>query len=691
MDFLCFLIPVFCANEEPRPVEMVFDTSVDAGFYDAGFPTSLKQLPDGTINFDNFPYPKHPFTKDYTYAVNQVKAGYSPLMSIYLRFDGEGVDNETFDVNKDPLDFTAADSHIQLIDIDPNSPLKGKRYPLRVAVNENENFYRPEGLLQVIPEGPLLRENTQYALVVMVPDALSQQEDSWVQNETLAQLLHSPSAGGNLTTEADQAAYSQFAALRSQLHTDGINPEQVLGATTWTTGEPTKYFRDLTDSLDSIEPPALEQTWQLASETEDYCILEATWSVPLFQEGDFPYALPLNGGNIRVDAQGEIQVTGYRSTPVHVTIPKTAMEAEGFPLFIYNHGTAGDSAQVFTRGYTNADGIQTGEGNPAEIAAVRQWAASGMGGHLSEDHQVSFPLDLIFGALGDNFPLNFSLYNIFNPFAMRDNMYQSIAERILYRRLLNDLEIDAALCPGAEGQIGEDGKVVFYFNPQQQVVTGQSLGSFTAVGQAALDKDGYQGLVPTGAGSYDYYVPLLNGTEDAPLGNILIPLYFQMDASILLDDPFHPVWAIAEMALAPSNTTLHVNRLLEETPGGALPDVLVVEGYKDTFVNLESQRPLLRALRTDFVGEELDVAPADQLLPSLIWAELEQLDAPVVANADDGRTTGIVRYIEDGILSGHDAFFQNDEAKHQVGCFLETIRDDAPLIIEGSEIHGRCF
>lgn len=688
------LILVGCKQQH----EMVLELEEATGFYDQGFPSDLMKRSDGTLDLSKFPRPYHPFTKDYLQAIAEINTGFSPLMPLYLKFSGNVSANALY-LPEEPPYYTNITSPIQLIDVDPDSPDRGKRFPLRARLNGLEGLYRPQGLLQILPEGALLRENNQYALIVL--ESATVDPAQWRQADNL-KLLLSPlppsthafsdqlqsSQTPKSSTQSLHQAYGIYNALRQQLELDEISADSVLAATTWTTGEPTAHFRKLTKALDNLDPPALSQPFQLLSETDDYCILAAQWQVPVFQSGLLPFALPIMGGGVTLNDQGLLEPRRTRTTPVHITIPKTEMPEAGFPLLIYNHGTSGRSSQVFTRGYTTQDGIQTTQGNPAEIAALRGWAASGMGGHMGADHQDREPLlDAIFSLL-PGFSLNYVEYNLLNPTAMRDNLFQSIAERILYRRLLNNTTWDTAHCPEATSSNG-----FFKLNPQQQVVMGQSLGSMTSVGQAALDNDGYKGLIPTGAGTYGLSLSIhYGGFEFGRIGDILIPLYFQLAPEIIADDPFHPVWALAEMALSPANTALHAQRWSRSNNATPAPHVLVIEGHLDPEVTLSVQKPLLRALETDFAGLELALPEDEQLLPSLQWSGLTQLQYPVSANHSSGRTVGVVRYPEDGIKSGHYVTFQYEAPKHQIGCFLESItKRDTPVIVEGYSIGSPCY
>ena len=117
---------------------------------------------------------------------------------------------------------------------------------------------------------------------------------------------------------------------------------------------------------------------------------------------------------------------------------------------------------------------------------------------------------------------------------------------------------------------------------------------------------------------------------------------------------------------------------------------MVVEGHYDEQVTLPMQRTYLISLGADFMNEELDVPESSQLLPDLQIAGYEQLFSPVAGNRD-GRTVGVVRYEEDGIMTGHHVTFQYPAPQHQYGCFLEDLAQGlTPTIIVGSVLGSAC-
>lgn len=663
-------------------IEMVLDINDSPGFFDVGFPSDLKQDPGGKIDLSNFPNAWHPFVNDYSYAYQQLNSGYSPLMPLYMRFRGNPTVS-LLNLPVNPMSYVSVDAPVQVIDIDPNSPERGKRFPLKVEMTALSGVYRPQGLLQVLPQGVLLRENTRYALVVL--DSIESESEPFKQNVVLAELFSGEGEYSDQTRDG-------FVLLTNQLHADTISLNRVKGAMTWTTGTPSQPLLKFIDRVSHWEPVVPSYPLSLVEETEEYCVFESTWQLPGFQQGWLPYPLVVHGGGIQYDEAGEPIVQYHWESPFAISVPKGKMPEQGFPLLVYNHGTSGRGSQVYKRGYTTDLGELTRAGNPSQVAAQRGWAASGMGGHFGMDHQeAELFLDSVFGLVpGVN--LNYVAYNLLNPVAFRDNLFQMIAERVVFRRLVNNLKIPPELCPDVDISNSKNGSM--YMDVDNQVVMGQSLGSFTSVGMAATDPAGFQGVIATGAGTYGMGLSLYyGGFGTGQLGDFFEPLYFQLPAGALTNDLFHPIWALAELALSPANIAIHSSRWTRsEESDIPKPHVLIVEGHLDPEVTLEAQRPLLRALETDFVGEELDLEESLLLLPDLEWTGRQQVKPPIQANLPDGRTSAVVRYAEDGIKTGHYVTFQLDAPKHQYGCFLETLLlDSAPVIVQGGVLGEQCY
>ncbi|RLU03528.1 MAG: hypothetical protein D9N11_03690 [Ketobacter sp.] len=677
-----FVLPLFAlavgcnANDQ----EMVLKISWRDGFFSQGFPTDLRN-DDNRIDVGGFPRPLQLFSLTYTRQVEQYDFGYSPAMPLYMQF-GSGLAMAEHIDTLNPTEFASELAPVQVIDIDPDSPDYGARYPLAVAMTTEADQYRPQNLLQVRPVGKPLRENTTYAMVVLRDFAGNAAEVE--PNPELTALLEgrNPWSVNPLLLWTDAARARQvYAPLAEFIAAQDLAVGDVIGATVWTTGNPSRYLKNLVANVSQWQPVPAD-AWLLREETADYCVLESKWEAPVLQKGAIPF---VTAGTIDFDDQSSPVIRRTRTAPIIVTIPKQTMPAAGFPVLHYHHGTGGLATQVFERGLTAADGSQSYLGSPAQVAAQRGWATTAMAGHLGADHQEQLRLLDTVLELIPGFTLNHTTYNFLNPKAMRDNFAQMLAERTLYRKLVMSLSLDDSLCAAAVSGSGE-----FHFDTGHQAVMGQSLGSMTASASAATDQ-GYSGLIATGAGNYGLGLALFYSLGESDVGALIENVYLNVEPGTVTSDLFHPVWALAELVLAPANISLLTSKWLqapEQAPPA--PHVMVVEGHYDEQVTLPMQRPYLISLGADFMNEELDVPESSQLLPDLQIAGYEQLFSPVAGNRD-GRTVGVVRYEEDGIMTGHHVTFQYPAPQHQYGCFLEDLAQGlTPTIIVGSVLGSAC-
>jgi hypothetical protein len=662
--------------------EMVLQISWPSGFFAQGFPTDLRN-DNGKIDVSDFPRPLQLFSLTYKYLISHTDFGYSPAMPLYMQFGTEFQTAAAIDLMS-AAQFESEQSPVQLIDIDQDSPDYGRRYPLDIAVTQEKDAYRPANLLQVRPVGKTLRENTTYALIATRDFAAN--SNNIEPNPVLTALLEgrNPWLVHPWMLPADASRTRQvYAPLEAFLLDQGIHAGDVIGATVWTTGNPTRYIKQVVEKVAQWQPQPPLTDWQLREETDDYCVLESSWQAPGLQRGVIPY---FTQGTIDFNAEGDPLMQYQRETPIILTIPKQAMPSAGFPMLHYHHGTGGLATQVFERGLTFADGSQIYLGSPAQVAAQRGWAASGMGGHLGADHQEQLRLLDTLLDLVPGFTLNHATYNFLNPAAMRDNLAQMVAERTLYRNLVMSLQLDGNLCPGATTAAG-----YFYFDADTQAVMGQSLGSMTSSSVAANDPAGYPGVIATGAGTFGVGLALFYSVADTDVGGVIEDIYLNVEPGTVSHDLFHPIWAMAELALSPSNVALQTAKWLQvPDQATSAPHFLIVEGHYDEQVTLPMQRPYLISLGADFINEELGLPAADQLLPDLHDAGYQQLFSPVAGNRD-GRTVAVVRYQEDGVMTGHHVAFQYPQPQHQYGCFLENLAQGiTPVIIQGDTLGGVC-
>jgi len=678
-------------------IAMVLDLSADVGateigprfrFFNQPWPFDLRLGADGKAAVASYPLYDGPgLFRDIARAeVMQIKLaaaehmeGWPTATQVYL-LTTDAVDRSALPA--ETVDYRSDAAPIQLVDIDPDSPEHGRRFPLEVGVNVDEEIYRPANLLQVLPQqGFQLREDTTYA-VIATTDVPGVGGKTLKPTRELCGLL----AGEAPEAPLGEDAVEVYAPLAAFLDDEDIDHTSIGAATVFTTGAPTERMIDVAAWFAEQDPPAPSAPLTKTEEFDDYCVYSGTWTVPGVQLGEKPYLERDTGGVIQFDGDGDPIVQYTREAPFVVTVPKAPMPPTGYPLLFYIHGTGGESTQVYARGRVNELGLREPGGGPAKIAANRGWGASGMGGHLATEDQG----DLSLGG--------FVPYNFFNLQAMRDNFIQMTGEHILFRRVLDTLTWDVSDCPGADTSAGPGGLAAF--DPAFHVVHGQSLGSYLAGLVAANDPEPWQGAILTGAGgSWSEFA--LGPTVPFTLDEVLELVLAMPDGEEL--DLWHPIIQLATLTIEGANNIPHLYNILREPLNGReAPHVFVIEGHIDLQVTVRLQRALVAALGVDFAGEDVFEIPPGvpigedgRIVQTVLLAGGEQLDYPVAGNfevpAQGAKTAVVVRYPEDGIQEGHNVVFQREEPKHQIGCFLEDIAAGrTPQIIEGTAENGPC-
>ncbi|KAA3612424.1 MAG: hypothetical protein DWQ01_04565 [Planctomycetota bacterium] len=640
-----------------QEVQAILDLDGQGGFFDHPYPSDVRRDVQGGLRLDGFPNPNSLLIVDHLAdVVMQDNQGWGVAAPMYLAFDGPMQGSA---LPLDPRAYLSLSSGVQLVDVDPASPVRGQRLPIRVNFRLAADSYRPANLLEVLPvQGFDLRENNHYALVV-TDDAPVPSGFQWKVLPALGQVLQGQDPGGQF----GPAAAALYPLVSQQWQVDGLDPNRIVAASVFRTGVPTAPLKDYAQRVAQWQAPVVDGPLVVTREYPSYYVLETTWQVPQFQSGSIPYFTPAEGGVFQVDASGEPQPQHYRTAPMVVCIPKGTMPAQGFPLLFYINGTGGFASQVFARGELDPVTMErkVGEG-PSEIAAERGWASSGMGAHLAPEHAG------LASAGG------YIVYNVFNPRAMRDNFKQLVLENLLYRRLLLQLAINPALCPLTDASAAADGQI--RFDPSMQVVMGQSLGSYLSGMLAAVDPMAFQGAILTGAGGS--WVEFARGPRDPiSLQEVLETLLFALPPGEELDI-WHPLFTLVETALGGSNNVHYVDEILRQTDAGRpAPHVFVIQGYHDLQVPDNLQRALLLGLGVDFAGSEVGPYPGGQVLPAMLMAGAQQWNFPVALNLPvpnhGARTAVVVRYLQDALQHGHYVTFQLEEPKHQYGCFLETL------------------
>ena len=642
----------------------------DGHFYYNGFPTDLRRKDNGSIELTDFPHMTHSLVVSYKNQIENSIAssmgGYHTIMPVYLPFSGP------FAIQQLPTNvdyYTRADASIQLLDIDPESPQYGRRFPLDIAMTKVFDSYRPADLLQILPTlGVTLRANTTYAAVVT--DTIPLQAGySLRQHPQLATALGVESA----TKKIPDKAMAVYKPLRDFLAQQAVDPARIIAATVWTTGDPMAQLAKGVEVAAAV-PPQPPTELKLLEDYPDYCVIEGKVEIPLFQNGTAPFYL--FGGYLDLDAEGYPAVRGSRNGTFVVTIPKdSTMPASGYPHLFFHHGAGGKAAQVYKRGGVGPKELDDGGNGPSRVVAYRGWASSGFGGHLAQDH-----LSLLEG-YGE------FAYDILQGIVMRNNYFQMVWERVYFRSFMAQLEVASSLCPEADAGDSE----VFTFDDDLIVIMGQSLGAWTGGLQLAADPRPFSGAIFGGvAGTW-----IQNLTSHA-----IKELALTVGAARLLPgesiDEHHPFLMLTEWVLGSVDPAAVMDSVLRN-PGKTAPHVYIASGIDDVGTNEIAQLPFLMSLGVDLAGEEVGDTPATQLLATMGPAVgAKQYPYPVTANIEvpgqQRRTATVSRYINTSSRDdGHHIMFDLEAPKHQYSCMLEQLAEGrTPIIGEGYAIKGPC-
>ncbi|MFW5741380.1 MAG: hypothetical protein ACOC1F_13550, partial [Myxococcota bacterium] len=340
--------------------QAIFDPTADltdpAHFFDMPWPSDAR-LVHGAPDVRGFPTAPLASILTGLLEIAPLRRGWPMLPVAYFQFTDELAAIDT------PTDFAAdPSSPILLIDIDEDSPERGRLIPTVAQVLE-EDPYAPKPTLAVgARPGFVLRPERTYAFVVL--DELGDAEgEPLAGSPAFEQIKPGSSADPSLAPLVEL-----YEPLWSALSAHGRNVEEVAAATVFTTGDVVKDTAAMSDALLERHAVTIED---LALDPDDgvqherFCELHGRVRFPQFQRGAPPFNTE---GMFELDDDGLPVVQREETAPVALTIPKAPMPAGGYPLMLYFHGSGGLSDQVVDR-------PSKGEG-PAHVVAAYEMATA---------------------------------------------------------------------------------------------------------------------------------------------------------------------------------------------------------------------------------------------------------------------------------------------------------------------------
>ena len=642
------------------------DGNVDtpATFFDSPFPSDLRLTSAGKPDMSAFPNPRDIVIVADLLKVAGDRPGFPVMPVAYFRFNAPLSPHTNSDVVP-----AATDAPVLLVDIDPDSPERGRLFPTVALTLIIDDYMDGYGLAVAPRPGFVLSGDRTYAFVVMRDFGDEAGNPLGVADE-VADL-----ARGKVPDGAwGEAAAALFTPLWPTLTTLGIDTSEVAAATVFTTADVVADLYALTSALLDDYSVTIDG---LAVDSDDgdherFCELLATVSYPQFQKGKPPFN---REGLFELDADGLPIWQRDEVAPVVITLPKGEMPAAGYPLMVYFHGSGGLSSQVVDRGQqVDLDSSpRIGEG-PAYVVAAHGLAAAGSALPVNPE-RVPGASDIEY--------LNFN-----NLTAFRDTFRQGVIEQRLFIEALRTLEIAPATLAGCSGNTLPDGATAFKFDPDALVALGQSMGGMYTNLIAPVEPR-IRAAVPTGAGGlWNLFIletSLLEGTKD------LLAIIIGTPAEELTF--MHPGMHLLAMGWETSEPVVFMPRLARRPlPGHPVRPIYEPVGEGDEYFPTVVYDAVALAYGHEQAGD--DIWPTMQSVLAL-----DELDGiinyPVVDNLTsangDAYTGAVVQYEGDGIRDPHVIFVQLDEVKYQYGCFLETFLERGVATIPAPAALGTPF
>lgn len=660
------LVAVGCGEKfVERPNRVSFDPA-SRDFWALPFPSDARLQEDGTWNIERYPPPRSAVSNAWIQtADSRLKGGWGLSAGAFFTLGGP-IDESTLPAS--PEASREKDASVYLVDIDPSSPERGRRFPLAVRFRADGGASRPDHLLSLVPEiGFVRRPNTLYAAVIT--DA--------VKDAAGEPLGRSPEFHAAFVGEEGAHAKSveDLSVLREFLEGEKLGPARVVGAAVFRTLDPEATYRRLVAFADAHPHPSPLAAWEPMEDYADFRVFRSTWAVPNVQSGDRP-----GHGRIQWDASGQPILNGTQTARLVLSIPKRPMPQGGFPLMMYLHGSGGEAYEGIDRGPETMDAppprpdAPPGTG-PASYLAKRGIALLGFdfplhGTRKDPPDTTGLEFYSLFGRLEDPYNIDQSI----------DNMTVAVMEVALLSRLVERIEVPEAAATGLDAGDAADGKI--RIDTGRLSAMGHSMGSTLGIVAAGLDPR-IDGWVFSGSGG--------NLTEMANTTTYPVELKFFVEQLLNLPSGEelsvdHPVLHLFQHVWDFVDPIARARRVAEEPyPERGPRPFLMTAGVTDGYFYPRAQKAMAVALGAPVVGGTVE----DELPRGMALANRAAIDFPASGNLN-GVTAGVVQYAVPHEL-GHYILFDLADAQSQYLCFVEGVGTAAgPRIVTPRAVDAAC-
>jgi hypothetical protein len=501
----------------------------------------------------------------YIATFNHRLEGFSPVAATYFRF-GSVIDPAT--LPRDAERSRRGDSSVQLIDIDPTSPDRGRRVPLQWYVRDTPTRWWHSNTLAVAPAtGFPLRPRTRYAVVV-TRDLRAMGGAAFMRDRDFDDVLSNKAT----SDDAVRAARVVFESALDAIEGVGVMRTSILTATVFTTLDPTADFFRAADWLrrEGPTPRIVDQT--VSRFGAGFNRINGHYGPnPVFQAGASPYAAMGSGGFVR-NAEGVPQVQRTENIRFALTVPAVPMPERGYPIAIYAHGTGGDYQTFVT-----------------DTTAV---AVSNEGVAMLGFDQVFHGERATMGTTPD-----VAFFNFLNPEAGRTNNIQAALDLVQCGRFVRDLRVNIRHTDGQTETV--------HFDPERVMFFGHSQGGLNGPLWLAGD-DVPKTAVLSGAGG-SFNVALLLKTRPVNVPQLITTILGLAPRELV---SLHPVISLLQFLVDPSDPVNYARYIVREPRMGmSARHVFLTQGFVDTYTPPEGIAALARAMQLPIVSPTLHPDP----------------------------------------------------------------------------------
>lgn len=663
---LIVLTAVGCGEKfVQRPTQVSFDPA-SKDFWALPFPSDARLQEDGTFNLERYPPPRSSLAQTWiTTADARLQGGWGLSAGAFFTLGGP-LDESTLPAT--PEATLQKDAAVYLVDIDPASPERGRRFPLKVTFRAEGGVSRPDHLLALVPEiGFVRRPNTIYAAVVT--DSV---KDAAGEPLGRSEAFHAAFVGEE---GAHAQAAKDLALLREFLTTEKLDASRVAGAAVFRTMDPEAPLRRLVAFAEALAQPAPLTAWEPAEDYPDFRVFRSTWEVPNVQAGDRP-----GHGRIQWGPDGRPVQNGAQVARLVLSIPKRPMPAGGFPMMMYLHGSGGEAYEGIDRGPEAMDGppprpdAPPGTG-PASYLARRGIALLGFdfplhGTRKMPPDTTGLEFYSLFGKLEDPYNIDQSI----------DNMTVAVMEVVLLSRLVERIEVPASSAAGLDAGGAADG--LLRVNMGRLSAMGHSMGSTLGVVVAGVDPR-IQGWVFSGSGGN--LVEMANTTTYPVRLKFFVEQLLQLPSGEELSVD-HPVLHLFQHLWDQVDPIARARRVAQDPhPERGPRPFLMTAGVTDGYFHPRAQKAMAVALGAPIVGATVE----EELPRGMALAQRDSIDFPAHGNLN-GVTAGVVQYDVPHEL-GHYIVFDTAPAQSQYLCFVEGVGTAAgPKIVSPRAADAAC-